>query len=147
MKWYAGSDHAGLRLKRLLIDKLHELADEVVDLGTYDEEKVDYPEFAAKVGLQVVADPGTRGLLVCSTGMGMAIAANKIPGVRAAVVHDSLTAEMARQHLDANVIAVGARVIGPGVAEDAIQKFRGMPFLEGRHQRRVDLIMALEKKR
>src|SRR5438874_12936511 len=123
MKWYAGSDHAGYGLKDLLVAKLRELGDEVVDLGTNTDASVDYPSYGAEVGRHVVAEPGTRGVVVCGTGIGISIAANKIPGVRCALVHDSFTAELARQHNDANVIAFGARVIGPGVAEDAVQKF------------------------
>jgi ribose 5-phosphate isomerase B len=145
MKWYAGSDHAGLTLKQVLIAKLVEIGDEVVDLGTHDETSVDYPQFGADVGRRIAAEPGARGVVVCGTGIGISIAANKIPGVRCALVHDSFTAEMARQHNDANVIAFGARVVGAGVAEDALQKFRATAFLEGRHQRRVDAIAALER--
>jgi ribose 5-phosphate isomerase B len=148
MKWYAGSDHAGIRLKQVLIAKLKELGDEVIDVGTNTEESCDYPEFGAEVGRRVAADASetTRGLVVCGSGIGIGIAANKIAGVRCALVHDSYTAELARQHNDANVIAMGARVIGPGVAEDALVRFRGMPFLGGRHQRRVDMLIALDNK-
>ena len=146
MKWYAGSDHAGLGLKKHLVAALRELGDDVVDVGTTDEESVDYPDFGAEVGRRVAADPNARGLIVCGTGIGISIAANKVPGVRAALVHDSFTAEMARAHNDANVIALGARVIGPGVAESALATFRKTPFEGGRHQRRVDLLTALDKK-
>jgi ribose 5-phosphate isomerase B len=146
MKWYAGSDHAGYKLKDMLVAKLRELGDEVVDLGTNTDASVDYPSYGADVGRKVAGEPGARGLVVCGSGIGISIAANKVPGVRCALCHDSYTAELARQHNDANVIAFGARVIGPGVAEDALQKFRGMPFLEGRHQRRVDLLTALDKR-
>ncbi len=145
MKWYAGSDHAGLALKKHLVAALRELGDEVVDVGTNDEASVDYPDFGAEVGRRVVADPNARGLVVCGTGIGISIAANKIPGVRAALVHDSFTAEMARAHNDANVIALGARVIGPGVAENALSTFRKTQYEAGRHQRRVDKLAALDK--
>ncbi len=147
MKWFAGSDHAGLALKRQLVARLVELGDDVVDVGTRDEVSVDYPDFGAEVGRRVVAEmPGSAlGLVVCGTGIGISIAANKIVGVRCAVVHDSYTAELSRQHNDANVIALGARVVGSGVAEAAVRLFRDTAFLGGRHQRRVDLLSALDK--
>ena len=145
MKWYAGSDHAGLTLKNQLVASLQKLGDEVVDVGTTDETSVDYPSFGAEVGRRVAADADARGLVVCGTGIGISIAANKVPGVRAAVVHDSFTAEMARAHNDANVIALGARVVGPGVAESALATFRTTAFEGGRHQRRIDLITNLDK--
>jgi ribose 5-phosphate isomerase B len=145
VKWYAGSDHAGLTLKRHLVAGLRELGDEVVDVGTTDEASVDYPEFGAEVGRRVAADPAARGLLICGSGIGISIAANKIPGVRCGLVHDSFTAEMARAHNDANIIAMGSRVVGIGVAESALAVFRETPFEGGRHQRRVELISALDR--
>jgi ribose 5-phosphate isomerase B len=144
VKWFAGSDHAGWKLKRHLIAMLEELGDEVVDLGTHNDATTDYPQYGAEVGRKVVANEGTLGLVVCGTGIGIGIAANKVPGVRAAIVHDSFTAEMARAHNNANVVALGARVVGPGVAETAIKMFRVTPFAGGRHQRRVDQIAELD---
>jgi ribose 5-phosphate isomerase B len=141
-KWYVGSDHAGYQLKQLMLGVLAELGDEVVDLGTHGEESCDYPQFGAEVGRKVAAEPGTFGLLVCGTGIGISIAANKVPGVRAALVHDDFTAAAARAHNDANVIALGARVVGSGVAESAIRTFRAQQFAGGRHQRRIDMIEA-----
>ena len=145
MKWFAGSDHAGFRLKKVLIEALVELGDEVVDVGTASEDSTDYPQYGADVGRKVVEETGTLGFVVCGTGIGISIAANKIDGVRAAVCHDDFTAAAARAHNDANVIALGARVIGPGVAESALKTFRSTQFVGGRHQRRIDLIAALEK--
>ena len=146
MKWYAGSDHAGYALKVQLCTALRELGDEVIDIGVASaEQSVDYPDFGAEVGRLVVAETGTRGLLVCGTGIGIAIAANKVVGVRAAVVTDAFTAKAARAHNDANVIAFGERVIGPGVAREALQAFRTTPFEGGRHQRRIDKLHALER--
>lgn len=145
MKWYVGSDHAGFRLKQLMIAVLKELGDEVTDVGTLSEDSSDYPTFGAEVGRRVVGEPGTYGLVICGTGIGISISANKIPGVRAALVHDDFTAAAARAHNDANVIALGARVVGPGVAESAVRMFRQTPFVGGRHERRVQLITALEK--
>jgi ribose 5-phosphate isomerase B len=145
MKWFAGSDHAGLALKRQLIDVLRGLGDEVEDVGTLTEASVDYPDFGAAVGRAVVGAAGSRGLVVCGTGIGISIAANKVDGVRAALVHDPYTAAMARAHNDANVVALGARVVGPGVAEAALRAFRDTGFEGGRHGGRVDKINALER--
>ena len=148
MKWFAGADHAGVALKRQLVDYLRGLGDQVEDLGTNDETSVDYPDFGAKVGREVAASGGAaKGLIICGTGIGISIAANKIPGVRAAVVHDAFTAQAARAHNDANVIALGARVIGPGVAEQSLRVFRDTPFEAGRHARRIDKIAALEREK
>jgi len=144
VKWYAGSDHAGYRLKRYLIDRLRSCDEEVVDLGTDSEDSCDYPDFAARVGRRVASEADCRGLLVCGTGNGIAMSANKIPGVRAAVVTGVYTAQAARAHNDANVIAIGSRVIGRGVADQALNVFRMTPFEGGRHQRRVDRLMALD---
>lgn len=144
MKWYAGSDHAGLVLKRHLVDWLRAQGDEVVDVGTTDEASVDYPEFGAEVGRRVTSEAGTRGLLVCGSGIGISISANKIAGVRCALVHDSFTAAMARAHNDANIVAMGSRVVGMGVAEHALATFRHTEFEGGRHQRRVDLLTTLD---
>jgi ribose 5-phosphate isomerase B len=146
MRWVVGSDHAGLALKRALVESLRAWGDEVDDVGTHDESSVDYPDFGAEVGRRVAASSDTRGLVVCGTGIGISIAANKVPGVRAAVVHDAFTAEMARKHNDANVIAIGARVVGPGVAEDALRRFRDTAFEGGRHARRVAKLDELDMK-
>jgi ribose 5-phosphate isomerase B len=145
VKWFVGSDHAGFRLKAGLAEVLRELGDEVVDVGTTGEDSTDYPEYGAEVGRRVAAEPGTYGLAVCGTGIGIGIAANKIPGIRAAVVHDDFTAAAARSHNDANVMALGARVVGPGVAESAVRMFRSTPFAGGgRHERRVAQLGALD---
>ncbi|HEX4455990.1 MAG TPA: ribose 5-phosphate isomerase B [Kofleriaceae bacterium] len=143
MKWFAGSDHAGLALKLALVAKLRELGDEVVDIGTHDEKSVDYPDFGTEVGKRVVGEPGTLGLVACGSGIGISIAANKIHGVRCALVHDSYTAEVARQHNDANIVAMGGRVIGGGVAEAALLTFRATAFLGDRHARRVEKLNKL----
>jgi ribose 5-phosphate isomerase B len=140
IKWVAGSDHAGLELKRALVAKLQELGDEVLDIGTHDTASVDYPTFGAEVGKRVAADKTLRGLVVCGSGIGISIAANKVHGVRCALVHDHLTAQLARQHNDANVIALGARTTGTDVAADALLAFRATEFLGGRHAKRVGLL-------
>ena len=145
MKWYVGADHGGFQLKQHLVAYLREQGDEVVDLGTDSEASVDYPNFGKAVGEKVAGDPGSYGLVACGTGIGISIAANKVRGIRAAVVHDSFTAEMARAHNNANVIALGGRVIGSGVAEHAVATFRKTEFAGGgRHQRRVDQLTALD---
>ncbi|HEU5057530.1 MAG TPA: ribose 5-phosphate isomerase B [Kofleriaceae bacterium] len=138
-RWIVGADHAGLELKDHLVGVLRGLGDEVEDIGTHGSESVDYPDYAAEVARRVAAGEG-RGLLVCGTGIGMAMAANRVPGVRAAVVTDAFTARATRAHNDANVMAVGQRVIGAGVAEEALKAFRETAFEGGRHQRRVDKI-------
>jgi len=146
MKWYAGCDHAGLPLKRHLVEVLRAQGDEVIDLGANDEASVDYPHYGAEVGRRVAAEPGVLGLVVCGSGIGISIAANKVPGVRCALVHDAFTAEMARRHNDANVVAMGARVVGAGVAEHALAAFRATAFEGGRHGRRVEQLSALDPK-
>ncbi|HPH67783.1 MAG TPA: ribose 5-phosphate isomerase B [Kofleriaceae bacterium] len=146
MKWFAGSDHAGFELKQSLIAELRSWGDDVIDLGTDGTASVDYPEFGAAVGREAVeAGAGVRGLVVCGSGIGISIAANKVPGVRCALVHDTFTAIASRQHNDANVVAMGQRVIGLGVAIAALRAFRDTEFEGGRHQRRVDQLNALAK--
>ncbi len=149
MKWFVGADHAGYHLKSVLADKLRALGDEIEDLGTRNgTDPVDYPDFGAEVGRRVVASAGQAlGLLVCGTGIGISIAANKVPGVRAARVSDGFSARMAREHNDANVLALGERVVGPGLAEEIVVTFRNAAFAGGRHQKRVDKIHALDKGR
>src|SRR6266545_2860068 len=146
MKWIVGADHAGVELKRRLVEMLRRLGDEVEDLGTHSTESVDYPDYAVRVARKVVAGEG-RGLLVCGTGVGMAMAANKVAGVRAAVVTDAFTARVTRAHNDANVMAVGERVVGIGVAEEALRAFRDTPFEGGRHALRVAKVDQLDRRR
>ncbi|MFT3700355.1 MAG: ribose 5-phosphate isomerase B [Kofleriaceae bacterium] len=143
MKWVAGSDHAGLDLKNALVAKLRELGDEVDDVGTHDSTSVDYPSFGKAVGEKVAAGSDLRGLVVCGSGIGISIAANKVHGIRCALVHDHLTAQLARQHNDANVIALGARTTGADVAVDALLAFRNEAFAGGRHQKRVGMLDAM----
>ncbi|GAB4511836.1 MAG: ribose 5-phosphate isomerase B [Haliangiales bacterium] len=145
MKWIAGSDHAGWRLKQALIERLRELGDVVEDVGTDSADSVDYPDYGAAVGRRVAAEPEALGLIVCGSGNGIAMAANKVRGVRAAVVTCELTARLARQHNCANVIALGERITGPGVAEAALLAFRDGRFeAGGRHERRVGKLAAIE---
>ena len=143
MKWYAGSDHAGFALKTELVALLRDRGCEVEDLGTTGDASVDYPDYAKAVAERVVAE-GALGLLICGTGNGIAISANKVKGARAAMATESFTARMARMHNDANILVFGARVVGAGVAGDALIAFSEAKFEGGRHQRRIDKMMAIE---
>jgi len=143
MKLYAGSDHAGFALKQRLVKEAQALGHEVVDLGPADAERVDYPDFGAKVGQAVAGDPGSLGLLCCGSGIGIGIAANKVSGVRAATVWDETSARLCRQHNDANVISIGERLVAEARAVDMLKIFLATEFEGGRHQGRVDKIDAL----
>jgi ribose 5-phosphate isomerase B len=140
-----GADHGGVRLKDELVQMLSTEEDlEIIDLGTHGTTAVDYPKVAESVGRQVANDPNHVGILVCGSGIGVSIAANKVKGVRAALVHDAYTARMSRQHNDANIICLGERVTGSEVAKDAVKVFLKTSFEGGRHTNRVDLITSLE---
>jgi len=132
------SDHAGLDLKSSLVRSLAEQGFEVMDLGTHSTESVDYPDYAAAVADAIRDGQAQRGILICGSGIGISIAANRHPGIRAALCHDTTSARLARQHNDANVLALGARLIGPQVAEDCVLAFLSTPFEGGRHLRRVE---------
>ena len=144
MKLALGADHAGFELKEALAAFLASQSHHVEDLGTHSLDSTDYPDFAAAVGRCVAEDRAEAGILVCGSGIGMAIAANKIPGVRAAVVESAESARLARAHNDANVLALGARRLSRDEAETIVTTFLSTPFEGGRHQRRVDKIRALE---
>lgn len=143
MRFAVGSDHAGFEMKEMLANFLRSRGHEVVDCGCYSEERCDYPEFGAAVGRAVASDEADLGVAVCGSGVGIGMAANKIPGVRAATAHDVTSARMARQHNDANVICFGERFIGPQVAVDALEAFVDSEFQGGRHRPRVDKLDAL----
>ena len=134
------SDHAGVDLKARIVAVVGEAGNEVRDLGSADTSSVDYPDFAHVVASAVVTGEAERGILICGTGIGMSMAANRHPGVRAALCHDAFTADMARRHNDANVLCIGARSTGSGVAEQIVRVFLETPFEGGRHQRRVEKI-------
>ena len=140
MRVFIASDHAGVDLKERVLELIREAGHDVRDLGPTDSSSVDYPDFGHKVAAAVVAGEAKAGILICGTGIGMSMTANRHPGVRAALCHDAFTAEMARRHNDANVLCIGARVIGVGVAEQMVGVFLNTSFEGGRHQRRVDLI-------
>lgn len=145
MKIAMGSDHGGIHLKNQLKAHLEEKGYEIMDCGTYTEDSCDYPDFAEKVCKEVVAGNVVKGILVCGTGIGISMAANKCKGIRAALVADVFSAKMAAEHNNANVICMGERTTGVGLAEMMVDTFLNTPFAGGRHQRRIDKIMALEK--
>ena len=144
MKLAFAADHAGFDLKERLRARAAELGHEVLDLGAHSKESVDYPDFGARCAREVAEGRADRGVLVCGTGVGISIAANKVKGARAALCHDHFTAEMSRKHNDANVLAVGARVVGDGVAIDILETFLATAFEGGRHAGRVGKITALD---
>jgi len=145
MRVALAGDHAGLDLKRRLWSILQEMEGvEAHDFGTNTEESVDYPDFALAVARAVAAGRVDRGILVCGTGIGMSIAANRVPGVRAALCQDPLTARLSREHNDAHVLALGGRIIGPEMAAEIVRVWLTTPFAHGRHQRRIEKIEAVE---
>jgi len=146
MRVAIGADHAGFSLKEAIKDRLAGLGIEVRDFGTGSDESVDYPDFAARVAREVADGAVDRGILVCGTGLGMAMAANKIPGVRAAPVTGLEGAKLSRLHNDANVLTLGARLTATPLALDIVRTFLETPFEGGRHQRRVDKISDLERR-
>ncbi len=144
MKIVIASDHAGLRLKVDLIEAIREAGHEVEDLGAYSGESVDYPDFASRASKQVAGGEADRGVLVCGTGIGMSIVANKHKGVRAALCTSEFEARMARAHNDANMLCLGQRVVGPGLGRAICEAFLAEPFEGGRHQKRVQKIRDVE---
>jgi len=139
------SDHAGYALKEILKTELQALGQSVLDLGPENEDSVDYPDFGARLAHAIGEGRAHLGVLICGSGIGISIAANRFSHIRAALCHDGLTARLSRQHNDANVLALGARVIGVDTAKDCLRSFLSTPFEGGRHQRRVDKLTALGK--
>ncbi len=139
-----GADHAGYGLKEALKSWLINHGYQVLDLGTHSTESVDYPDYAALVAEAVADHKVERGLLICGTGIGMSIAANKVPGVRAALCADLYTARMSREHNDANVLVLGGRLMGADMAADILLAWLETPFAGGRHARRVEKIADVE---
>ena len=140
-------DHGGLDLKELLVGKLREWKYEVTDFGVHRPESVDYPDYAVLVARAVSDGETDLGVLVCGTGIGMSIAANKVRGIRAALAGDELSARMAREHNDANVLCLGGRIVGPDLAVAMLRAWLDARFEGGRHQRRIDKIHAAESAR
>ncbi|WP_434303535.1 ribose 5-phosphate isomerase B [Clostridium botulinum] len=145
MKIALGSDHAGLPLKNEIIKHLEGKGIEIKDFGTYTEESCDYPDYAQKVAEKVVAKEFDFGILVCGTGIGISIAANKVKGVRAALCSDTFSAHACREHNNANILALGQRVVGVGLALDIVDNFLNAKFQGGRHENRVNKMMEIEK--
>ncbi|MBC3889264.1 ribose 5-phosphate isomerase B [Acetobacterium paludosum] len=146
MKIAIGSDHGGFDLKEVIKPYLIELGHEVVDFGTESHESCDYPIYGQRVGEAVSFGDCDRGIVICGTGIGISVAANKIPGIRGGVCTNEFMAAMSREHNDANVLALGARVIGEGLALRIVKVFLETEFAGGRHQRRIDKIREIEKK-
>lgn len=140
-----GCDHGGFELKNAIIEHFKERGIEYIDLGTLTGEAVDYPEIAVKVCGEITSGKCRLGILCCGTGIGMSLAANKIKGIRAAACSETFSAEFTRRHNDSNVLCLGGRVIGAGLALKMVDLFVDTEFEGGRHQRRVDMITALEK--
>ena len=146
-KLYIGCDHAVLHMKNDIVGYLNDKGYDVEDMGTYTPDRIDYPVYAEKVCKAVVADKGSLGILICGTGIGMSMAANKVKGIRAAAVSEVYSAILTRQHNDANVLCFGARVIGIETAKMIVDGFLGAEYEGDRHQNRVDMIAALEEGR
>lgn len=146
MKIAIGNDHAATELKFVIMDYLKELGHEVVNFGTDDTKSCNYPEYGEKVGRAVAAGEADCGILICGTGVGISIAANKVPGVRAAVCSDTTTARLVKQHNNANILAFGARIVGVELAKDIVDAYLNAEFMGGKHKTRIDMIHEIERK-
>ena len=145
MRVVAGSDHAGFELKQLLLPLLKQLGHEVIDVGTNSTAAVDYPDFAEAVGKAILEGRADRGVLICGSGVGASVAANKIHGIRAGICHDTYSAHQGVEHDDMNVLVLGSRVIGSAVAPELVKAFLGANFTnEERHVRRLKKVLAIE---
>jgi ribose 5-phosphate isomerase B len=145
MRVAIGTDHAGFPLKAEIVAELERLGHQVVDKGTFDTAPVDYPDYAEAVARSVVSGEAERGVILCGSGVGASVAANKVPGVRAAVCHDTYSGHQGVEHDDMNVLALGARVIGPEVALEVLRAFVGARFSgEERHLRRLNKVLRIE---
>lgn len=142
-----GADHAGFPLKDTVIEQLQSLGHEVIDCGTHSTEAVDYPDFARAVAEKVSSGEAERGIVLCGSGVGATVAANKVVGVRACLCHDTYSAHQGVEHDDLNVLCLGARVIGPELAREIVQAFIGAKFSgEERHRRRLNKVLEIERK-
>jgi RpiB/LacA/LacB family sugar-phosphate isomerase len=146
MRVVLGSDHAGFELKQQVLEYVRELGHEVLDVGTHDSSSVDYPDFAEAVGKAIMNNKADRGILMCGSGIGSVIAANKIPGIRAGICHDCYSAHQGVEHDDMNVMAIGARIIAIALARDLVKIFLEAKFSEeARFKRRLDKVKKLER--
>jgi RpiB/LacA/LacB family sugar-phosphate isomerase len=147
MRIVIGSDHAGFRLKNAMGDLLRSLKQEVLDVGAFNENPSDYPDFAEAVGRAILDGRAERGVLICGSGIGASVAANKLPGIRAGMCHDTYSAHQGVEHDNINVLVLGSRVVGEKLAEDLVKAFLGAKFTnEERHVRRLAKVQALEQK-
>ena len=147
MRVAIGADHAGFELKQKLSAHLRELGHEVIDVGTMSTDPVDYPDYAEAVGKAILDGRAERGVLICGSGVGASVAANKLPGIRAAVCHDTYSARQGVEHDDMNIVVLGARVIGEELGREVVRAFLAAKFTgEARHVRRLEKIKALEKR-
>lgn len=147
MRIAIGADHRGFELKNALIDPLRELGHSVEDLGTNSADPVDYPDYAEAVGAALVDERAERGILICGSGVGVSVAANKVPGIRAALCHDTYSAHQGVEHDDMNVLVLGARVVGDALAAELVHAFLDARFTgEARHRRRLEKVRALEER-
>ncbi|MEA3314257.1 MAG: ribose 5-phosphate isomerase B [Campylobacterota bacterium] len=145
MKYFIGSDHAGIKIKEFVKEIFERNGHTVIDLGPFNDNRVDYPDFASKVCESVLENEHSKGILICGTGLGMSMAANKYDGIRAALCHNEYSAAMAREHNDANILCLGERVSAEGIIEAIINSWETHKFQGGRHTGRVDKINALSK--
>ena len=145
MKIAIGNDHVAVEMKKHITKYLEEKGHEIVNFGTDSTERCDYPVYGKKVAEAVASGDCERGILICGTGIGISLAANKVKGIRAAVCSEAYTARLTRQHNDANIIAFGARVVGTVTAEMIVDEFLNTEYEGGRHQRRIDMITAIEQ--
>ncbi len=143
MKYFIAADHAGIKIKEYVKELFVNKGHEVIDLGTNTNDRVDYPDFASKLCRELIKNEGSKGILICGTGLGMSMAANKFEGIRAALCHNEYSAQMAREHNDANVLCLGERVCGLGMINSIINSWESAKFQEGRHTKRVSKINAL----
>lgn len=146
MKVVVGSDHAGYALKKEIVPVIEEMGHEVIDVGNDSADSVDYADYGIPAAEMVASGEADRGIIICGTGIGMSISANKVKGVRCALVHDMFTAKATREHNNTNVLAMGERVVGPGIAREIVKIWLATEFEGGRHERRVEKIMSYESR-
>lgn len=146
MKVVVGSDHAGYALKKEIVPVIEEMGHEVIDVGNESGDSVDYADYGIPAAEMVAEGKADRGIVICGTGIGMSISANKVKGIRCALVHDLFTAKATREHNDTNVLAMGERVVGPGIAREIVKTWLTTEFEGGRHERRVEKIMTYESR-
>jgi ribose 5-phosphate isomerase B len=144
MKFYIATDHAGYNYKEFVKEYITSLGHDITDLGPDSADRVDYPDYGRKCAEAVRDDEGSYGIVICGTGIGISISANKVPGIRAALCHDAYTAQMARAHNNAQILAFGERVVGKGIIESMIDAFVNTKFEGGRHAERVEKINAID---